>query len=204
MQFLCSCRCWRCICPPIPRCTGERRAKSRETRSTRTCCLIPASNTCTSPRRKRSSSLRLGRIDYSFFFFLLNPFLSPSIHLTPLHRHMKKVVGLLGHFFCLSYLIIYSFIWRTPIHPSILPHRSQPLIYSLILFLSLFPSLLRLLIRLSLLCPFIFPSPSLSAATPKWNWCYWFRNELIRMHFKRAIHFDQVKWRYWSLFHLLI
>lgn len=67
MQFLCFCRCLKSICQPIPRCTGERQAKSQETRSTRTCCSIRASNTCTSPPRKRSNSLRLRRIDCSFF-----------------------------------------------------------------------------------------------------------------------------------------
>lgn len=67
MQFSCFCRCWKSICQPILSCTGERRAKSQETRSTRTCCSIWASNTCTSPPRKRSNSLRLGRIDCSFF-----------------------------------------------------------------------------------------------------------------------------------------
>lgn len=37
------------------------------------------------------------------------------------------------------------------------------------------------------LCPFISRAPSLSAAaTPQWNGRYWFRNELIRMHFKRG------------------
>ncbi len=185
MQFLCFCRCWRCTCQPILRCTGERQPKSRGTRSTRTSCSIPASNTCTSPRRKRSNSLRLGGIDYSF---LLNSFLCPSIHRTPLCRLIKKVRGsvmclhLLSHFihqvrdlmslsFILSVLFDHLFIhWLTPIHPSTLPHRSQPLIYSLVLFLSGL-----LCFALHLLSPSVFLSFVLSSFSrhhslpPRWS-----------------------------------
>lgn len=55
MKCVCSCRCWRFTCGLPPRCTGEFPVRSLGAGSTRTCCSIPASNTCTSPRRKRSS-----------------------------------------------------------------------------------------------------------------------------------------------------
>lgn len=78
MQLLCLCRCWSCTCRPIPRCTAERRSKSPETRSTRTCCSIPDSNTCTSPPRKRSNSLTLGQIDSFFFIKSISRSFHPS------------------------------------------------------------------------------------------------------------------------------
>lgn len=85
---------------------------------------------------------------WSFFFFTKSISLSSYPSNTSVSPHIKKVrdsvmcLLLLFHFihhatshlFWPSYLIIYSFVRLTPIHPSALPHRSQPLIYSLILF----------------------------------------------------------------------
>lgn len=152
LELKCPCRCWRSICQPTLRSMAGRRPRSPETRSTRTCCSIPASNICTSPGRKGSVRRTPP---------------SASAHQT------RPDLSFLHSFF--SYLINY-FVWPAAEHLSPLPPHQPPIdLFTLPRF-----NLLCLFIRLPPLCPFIFQAPSFSASTQEPSERYWLRNELIK------------------------
>lgn len=131
-----------------------------------------------------------------WLFFFSKSFLSLSIHQTPLCHHTKKVRdsamcllllfnfihrALMSRSFILSVLFDHLFIRLT--HPNTSVYITTPksaidlFTHSLSLRSPLFSSAFFSSSVFLFLCPFIFRSPSFSAATPKWNGCYWFRNE---------------------------
>lgn len=153
-----------------------------------------------------SNKVTLMHCHWSLLF--LNPFLLPDARRVPSRRSQTLLHAFLlhpsnkrlFHLLSASYLIIYSFGRLTPKHPSTLPHRvSYWFIRSLVLRRS---ACFSLRFYSSSVLPSSFHPPGWRSA--RWNGCYWVRNKLITKHFKKAICFDQVKWRSSSLFHLLI
>lgn len=158
LELKCPRRCWRSICQPTPRSTAGRWPRSPETRSTRTCCLIPASNICTSPGRKGSD-------------WRTPP--PASAHHTP-ESHSTE------HFqsFISSLVLLFDQLFRLTHCKTSVSITSSPAAHWFI-----HPprfNLLCLFIRLPLLRPFIFQSPSFSASTQEPSERYWLRNELIK------------------------